>query len=96
MKRRRLVVAWPLLAHATAWAAFLWVVLWPSTYRGVEVKAVQAGSQESPQVTYVSASFIETNGLWAVPIPMWAPVALTGLALLAVWGLELRDVGPKE
>jgi hypothetical protein len=34
--------------------------------------------------THHSASFIETNGLWVL-IPTFAPVALTGLALLAVW-----------
>ncbi len=35
-------------------------------------------------VTHYSAYFIETNGLAAL-IPLLAPVALTGLALLAVW-----------
>ena len=79
-----LVLFWPLFAHAAAWAAFLWLVFYPSTYRGVEVQAVPAGSDEAPQVTNLSASYIEANGLWAV-LPILLPVVMTGLALLAVW-----------
>ncbi len=72
---------WPLLAHVAAWVAFLWIAFWPFAYQGV---SVQEGSDETPQVTHVSASFVEENGIGAL-LPMTVPVILTGLALLLVW-----------
>ena len=84
MRPRMLVLVWPLLAHVAAWAAFLWLVFWPFAYRGVSVQAVPPGSDAAPVVTELSASFIETNGLWVV-LPLLIPVVLTGLAYLAVW-----------
>ena len=74
-------LAWPLLAHVAAWVAFLWIAIWPFAYQGV---SVQEGSDGTAQVTHVSASFVEENGIWAL-LPMTVPVVLTGLAFLAVW-----------
>ena len=84
MRPRMSVLVWPLLAHAAAWTAFLWLVFWPFAYRGSSTQAVPLGSDASPVVTNLSASFIETNGLWVV-LPLLIPVILTGLAYLAVW-----------
>ena len=83
MKPRFLVLAWPLLAHAAAWAAFLWLAFWPFAYRGVSAQPVPRGSGQVPQVTHYSASFVEVNGIWAL-LPMLIPVVLTALALLVV------------
>lgn len=87
MKPRISVLAWPLLAHAAAWAAFAWIAFWPFAYRGVSAQAVPRGSGQAPQVTHYSASFIEVNGIWAL-LPLLVPVVLTALALLVVlyWG----------
>ncbi len=90
MRPRRFFLAWPLFAHAAAWAAFLWLVFWPHAYRGVSVQAVPPGSDEAPQVTHLSASYIEMNGLWVV-LPMLVPVVITGLALLAVWSWHSKQ-----
>ena len=84
MRPRMLVLVWPLLAHVAAWAAFLWLVFWPFAYRGVSTQAAPPGSDAAPVVTELSASFIETNGLWVV-FPLLIPVVLTGLAYLAGW-----------
>ena len=89
MRPGRLVLVWPLLAHVAAWAAFLWLVFWPFAYRGVSVQAVPRGSDAAPVVTNLSASFIETNGIWVV-LPLLVPVVLTGLAYLAVWNWNSR------
>ena len=87
MKPRFLVLAWPVLAHAAAWAAFLWIAFWPFAYRGVSTQPVPRGSGQVPQVTHHSASFVEVNGIWAL-LPLLIPVVLTALALLVVlyWG----------
>ena len=87
MKFPRFILVWPLLAHGAAWAAWLWLLLWPFSYQGVSATPAQQGVGEVPvaQVaTHFSASLIEVNGP-AVLIPLFAPVALTGLALVAVW-----------
>ena len=89
MRPRKLVLVWPLLAHAAAWVAFLWLVFWPFAYRGVSIQASPPGSDAAPVVTELSASLIETNGLWVV-LPLLVPVVLTGLAYLAVWNLDSR------
>ena len=95
MRPARFVLVWPLLAHAAAWAAFLWLVFWPFAYRGVSVQAVPQGSDAAPVVTNLSASFIETNGIWVV-LPLLVPVVLTGLAYLAVWNWNSREVDQKR
>ena len=87
MRPRKLVLVWPLLAHAAAWAAFLWLAVWHFAYRGASTQAVLPGSEEVPQVTELSASFVETNGLWVL-LPLLVPVVLTGLALLVIWAWD--------
>jgi hypothetical protein len=87
MKLPRFILIWPLLAHGAAWAAFLWLLLWPFSYRGVSVTSTQQGVGKvpvAPVATHFSESIIEVNGP-VVLIPLFVPVALTGLALLAVW-----------
>lgn len=76
------------VAHALAWAAFLWIVLNPCAYRGVSATPTTGNGLEQGQneVVHYCAFFSEVNGLWAI-IPMFVPVALTGLALitLLIW-----------
>ena len=62
-----------------AWAASIWLVLGPA-YQGVSVTI--GGT------TRVSATFIETNGLHVIWVPI-VPVLLSGIALMAV-----RRTGP--
>jgi len=75
------------IAHLLAWTVFCWVLLWPHWYGGVSTTptSVDAGQAAVLQrdVVMVSASFTEVNGWWAL-IPMFIPVLLTGLALMAV------------
>ena len=92
MRPRMLVLVWPLLAHAVAWAAFLWLVFYPFAYRGVSVQAAPAGSDAAPVVTNVSASFFETNGWW-VALYLLIPVVLTGLGVPSSLVLEFQALG---
>ena len=95
MRPRKLVLVWPLLTHAAAWVAFLWLVFWPFAYRGVSIQASPPGSDAAPVVTELSASLIETNGLWVV-LPLLVPVVLTGLAYLGSLVLEFQEVDQKR
>ena len=72
-----------IVAHALAWAAFLWLALWPFSYRGVTATPVPSGSGNVAVTTYTSASIIEANGWWVL-IPLFVPVVLSGLALVVV------------
>ena len=72
-----------IIAHALAWAAFLWLALWPYSYRGVEATASPSGSGEAATTYTLSASLIEANGWWVL-IPLFVPVVLSGLALVVV------------
>lgn len=76
-------------AHALAWAAWLWVALWPHSYQGVSATPVQVdelgnviGTVEREVVRH-SASFVAVNGLWPL-LALFIPVVLTGLALMAL------------
>ncbi len=77
------------IAHILAWLAFLWLTFWPHSYQGVSATPVQVDERGNPVgvmemgVERVSASFIEVNGVWAL-LPLFIPVALTGLALMAL------------
>ena len=62
-----------------AWAASIWLVLGPA-YQGVSLTI--------EGTTRVSATFIETNGLHVIWVPI-VPVLLSGIALMAV-----RRTGP--
>ena len=89
MKPNRSTTILTALSHALAWAAFLWLALWPHAYQGVSATPVQVAESgnrvaatESELVRH-SASIVEVNGLWVL-IPLFVPVALTGLALAAL------------
>ena len=75
------------IAHALAWAAFLWIALWPHYYQGVAATPVQVDEQgnrvstEEIEEVRFSSSFVEENGIWAL-LPLFIPVAITGLALM--------------
>ncbi len=83
------------IAHALAWAAFLWLAFWPYSYQGVSVTPANSayvdglgyvdefGAPTGEEVVRTSASFIEVNGLGVI-IPLLVPVALTALALLVL------------
>ena len=66
------VSAW--IAHLWAWAASVWLLLGP-TYQGVALT--------TEGTTRVSATFIETNGLHVIWVPI-VPVLLSGIALMAI------------
>ena len=73
------------IAHLLAWAAFGWLLLWPHSYRGVSATPINVGGEGTAEreVIHYSASFVETNG-WAALLPMFVPVVITGLALIAL------------
>ena len=98
---RRLALIAALVAHVCAWAAFLFLLFWP-TYSGSSVSAVAvniAGDLPSrapltlvePEVTRetFSATIIDVNGLRVVPI-LALPLALTAAAAMAVVLLPTR------
>ena len=84
-----------IIAHTLAWAAFLWLVLWPYSYRGVEATASPRGSGEAVTTYTLSASFIEANGWWVL-IPLFVPVVLSGLMLIVVLWFAGADSLPKR
>lgn len=73
------ISAWT--AHALAWGVGLWMALGP-VYQGVSVTPTGPG-ESAGEDTRVTASLVETNGLWVLWL-LLAPVLLTGLALLAI------------
>ena len=84
------------VAHALAWAAWLWIAFWPHSYQGVSATPVQVdelgnviGTAEQEVVRH-SASFVEVNGIWPV-LALFIPVVLTGLALIALLNWEGRS-----
>ena len=66
------VSAW--IAHLLAWAASVWLLLGPA-YQGVALT--------TEGTTRVSATFVETNGLHVIWVPI-VPVLLSGIALIAI------------
>ncbi len=88
------------VAHVLAWAAFLWIAFWPYSYQGLSATPVQVdeqgnriGTEESEVVRY-SSSFIEENGIRAL-LPLFVPVMLTGVALMALLTWRGRSIGHK-
>ena len=86
------------VAHALAWAAFLWMAFWPHAYQGVSATPVQVdelgnviGTAEIETVRH-SASLVEVNGIWVL-LPLFIPVILTGLALIALLTWKERRAG---
>ena len=81
------IAAW--VAHLLAWAAGLGLVFAPA-YRGVTTTPVQVdpatGQVIGPntvEMTSQTATLMEVNGLYVATLLM-VPIALTGLAILAV------------
>ena len=93
--RRDPPVSAAIIAHALAWAAFLWLVSWPYSYRGVEATASPRGSGEAATTYTLSASYIEENGWWVL-IPLFVPVVLSGLMLIVVLWSTGADSLPKR
>lgn len=77
------------IAHLLAWAAFLWLAFWPHSYQGMSATPVQVDELGNPigaaesEIVLHSASLVEVNGVWVL-LPLLIPVALTGLALMAL------------
>ena len=84
-----------IIAHTLAWAAFLWLALWPFSYQGVEATVSPSGSGDVVTTTTLSASHIEANGLWVL-VPFFVPVALSSLALVVVLWFGGADSLPKR
>ena len=87
MEIGRVAVKSAAVAHALAWAAFLWMAFWPHAYQGVSTTPVQVdelgnviGTADLKMVRH-SASLVEVNGI-GVLLPLFIPVILTGLALI--------------
>ena len=87
MRLRASVLVWPVLAHAAAWAVFLLLALWPASYRGTHIEMDSAGTYTT---TFQTASLVAVNGPWVL-LPLFVPVALTSLALLAVLRWDPRS-----
>ena len=81
MKRFDAAVILTGVAHALAWVVGFWLTFGP-VYPGESVTAIIPG-EGGGESTRTTATFIEVNGLSVLPI-LLAPVALTGVALLAV------------
>ena len=79
MKSKRSIIFFSGIAHALAWAALLWLALWPSSYSGTRITAVGPDGSGG-EVVPLSASLIEVNG-WGVLIPLAVPVVLTAIGL---------------
>ncbi len=96
MRNERPAIIAVTIVHVLAWVAFLWLAFWPYSYQGVSATPVQVdelgnpvGELESEVVRY-SASVVEVNGV-GVLLPLFIPVAVTGVALIAL--LAWRDNG---
>jgi hypothetical protein len=93
VKSNRAVVISSAVAHGLAWAAFLWLVFWPSFYQGTRVTPVGPDGSGG-EVVPVSASIIEGNGL-GVLVPLLVPVALTAVGLLNALTGDRRNTRSK-
>ena len=85
IKQSRAAVVSAAITHLLAWAAFLWLALWPFSYQGISAAAVSVdgGGATMTEVARYSASLTEVNGYWVL-LPLSAPVLATGLALLSL------------
>ena len=75
------------ITHLLAWAAFLWLALWPHSYQGISAAAVSVdgGGATTTEVARYSASLTEVSGYgYWVLLPLSAPVLITGLVLLSL------------
>ena len=96
MKFRSVTFVSVSIAHALAWAAWLWIAFWPYSYQGVSATPVQVdelgnviGTAESEVVRY-SSSFVEVNGVGSLLL-LFIPALLTGLALIGLLTWKRRS-----
>ncbi len=82
VKRQGAATRTALVAHALSWAAFLWLLLWPYSYRGVSVTVTAPEGPPGVSIP-VHASMVAFNGLKVIPI-LAIPVAITALLLAVV------------
>ena len=68
-----------LVSHVLTWVAFLWLLLWPYSYRGILITQT-AG--EPPQTTETYTSMLAVNGPQVI-LPLLFPIIITAL-LMAV------------
>ncbi len=85
IKKNRAATVSATITHLLAWAAFLWLALWPYSYQGISAAAVSVdgGGETTTEVVRYSASLTEVNGYWVL-LPLSAPVLVTALALLSL------------
>ena len=85
IKKSRAAAVSATITHLLAWAAFLWLALWPYSYQGISAAAVSVdgGGATTTEVVRYSASLTEVNGYWVL-LPLSAPVLVTALALLSL------------
>jgi hypothetical protein len=97
MRRRNAALIAAGLSHGLAWAAFLWLALWPGMYQGMSETAVRVGTppgEAAVETTYFTASLIEVNGRGVIPIIL-TPVGLSAVGLLLLlWRGAGRWPGP--
>ena len=77
MKKWNAAIISALVSDVLAWVAFLWLLLWPYSYRGISVTQT-AG--EPLQTIETHTSLLAVNGLWAL-VPLLFPIAITALLL---------------
>lgn len=75
-------------AHLMAWAAFLFLALWPSIYSGT---TTEMGPGGIPHVVPFSGSLVEVNGWWVL-VPVGVPLVLTAAGLLAAFNAGNQPV----
>ncbi len=83
----RAVIIATSVAHALAWAAFLWLTIPPCAFRVIyEVfqQTPQGGWASSQDIPAVSSSACFLPYVWWGPFVFFVPVILTGVALILV------------
>ena len=89
VRNSRTVLVSAAIAHLLAWAAFLWIALYPHAYQGVSATPLNvsgAGATDTErerEVERYSASYAEINGYGAL-IPLFVPVLATAVALFSL------------
>ena len=91
----RVVAVSAVTAHVLAWAAFLWLILWP-WYGSVSATpvGVDGTSVADTEIVREYNSLVEVNG-YVVLIPVFFPVLVTGLALLFLLTWKVGQTGSK-
>ncbi len=69
-----------IVSHVLAWVAFLWLLLWPYFYQGLQTVPTVPGGPPG-QITETHASLLAVNGLGVI-LPLLFPVVVTALLLV--------------